>query len=410
MRVSLLFLCMLCTPVLMWGQEPIFSFNKGEIKQKEYFEEIPFEFVLNKIIVPVQIKGKTYRFMVDTGASTSISKKLRDSLGFSSISKVQMTDATMKKDSVEVVLLKSFKLGNIEIENTPTWIFNISFLDCFEIDGIIGSNSLRHSVVQFSLPDKKLRITDNAEKLKNIKPEEAQEMGKDFQSRPFFELSVFAKGKEEGFNLELVFDSGHGGLLDLSIRNYYEVKKVRPDLLGEVEKATGNNYSGFLGAGADTLKYRIPLEGIGIGGVGLYNGTIQTIENNNSLLGTEVLEHIILTLDYPKDTVYITPIDETEKDVSEEILPIEPIFKNGRLEVGLIWESENYPNIHVGDEIIAINDFESKGKSECESLFMPSFEDDLFLKIITEDKEGKQHSSVIVREKFLEMCKYMVFR
>ncbi len=123
MRVSLLFF-VLCAPMLIWGQESTFDFNKGEIKQKEYFEEIPFEFVKGQIIVKVSIDNESYRFVVDTGASTLISEKLRRKLQLPIIHKLGVTDSNNVKDSTNVALLKSIKIGNIQVENTPVFVLD----------------------------------------------------------------------------------------------------------------------------------------------------------------------------------------------------------------------------------------------------------------------------------------------
>ena len=43
-------------------------------------EEIEYEFIMQKIVIPVVIKGEIYRFLFDTGSKTIISNQLREKL------------------------------------------------------------------------------------------------------------------------------------------------------------------------------------------------------------------------------------------------------------------------------------------------------------------------------------------
>ena len=42
--------------------------------QKKYYEVIDFEIVMKKIVIPVTINNKEYKFLLDTGAPNIISK------------------------------------------------------------------------------------------------------------------------------------------------------------------------------------------------------------------------------------------------------------------------------------------------------------------------------------------------
>ena len=47
------------------------AFDQGKINQKNYYEVISFELVNDKIILPVVINNKTFKFLLDTGASSN---------------------------------------------------------------------------------------------------------------------------------------------------------------------------------------------------------------------------------------------------------------------------------------------------------------------------------------------------
>ncbi len=290
MRVSLFFF-VLCAPMLIWGQESIFSFNKGGIKQKKYFEEIPFEFVKGQIIVKVAINNETYRFSVDTGAPTSISDKLQSKLKLPIIHKLELIDANSLKDSINVALLKSVKVGNIQIENTPILILDSENLihKCLNIDGNIGSNTLRNSVVQFSvvqfsLPDKMLRITDKVKKLK-LKRKNSQRITlSPNQSSPYFLIKLEDKEKAK---LELLFDSGMEGFLDVSLRNFAGLQKYQ--LFRNIKCSNGNTNIGLFGIPSDTLRYRMTIPRVKFGQMELRNLVTKTTQATNSKLQIQEL-------------------------------------------------------------------------------------------------------------------------
>src|SRR5690554_1593484 len=145
-------------------------FKAGEINEKKYFEEIDFELVENKIIVPVVIEGKTYRFLLDTGAPNIISEKLHKKLNSEVLLETLISDANNNIDTMKVVSLHKLTIGKLTFENTTSLVFDLDnhpIMSCFDIDGFIGSNLFKNTAIKVSLKDKKLSITDNT---KNFNP------------------------------------------------------------------------------------------------------------------------------------------------------------------------------------------------------------------------------------------------
>ena len=131
------------------------NFNQGSIKQKNYLQKIPYENVNGLIVVPVDINGKTYNFVIDTGASLAISDKLYKELNLQIINQVDITDASGRKKEMKLISLPELHLQGITFINTLGVVHHeessdfFNFLECLGIDGIIGSNMLRNSIVQF---------------------------------------------------------------------------------------------------------------------------------------------------------------------------------------------------------------------------------------------------------------------
>ena len=100
--------------------------NIGEVKSKDYYEEVGFEFIKDKIIVPVSIEGKEYRFILDTGAPNIISNEINNLISPKLIKTIPVSDASGKKENLKVVSVKNLILGNIEFINTATLVYDLN--------------------------------------------------------------------------------------------------------------------------------------------------------------------------------------------------------------------------------------------------------------------------------------------
>lgn len=392
MKTILFFLLI---PLVVFGQETQLNLNEGRILQNEYFEELPFEFLKGQIIINVSIDGKTCRFSLDTGAPTSISDNLYEKLNSSTIGKLEISDSNNEKDSINVIILKSIDLGSITIKKTAALVLDSDNLifKCFELDGNIGSNSLRNSVVQFDYPNRKIKITNTIKNL-DLKRRCSQKIElTSNQSSPLFWIQLV--GNDKG-KLQLLFDSGMEGLLDISLRNFSTLNKY--DIFKNVKSATGNNSIGLLGDTGDTLHYQLQIDRLKFGKMELENATSKTTKSSNSRIGTKILEYAVVTIDYSKERIYFSPIGGNVQNAFNPRFPIQPNYKDGKYQVGFIWSPEEVPNIHSGDEILFINDISCQGKSICEILLLMDNSDKKELKIVTESKDGKQYTSTILKE------------
>ena len=149
------------------------NLNKGQgsIKQKRYLQKIPYQIKgEHLIVVPVIINGKSYNFLFDTGASLLISDKLFKELNLPIISQKEVTDAEGIKKEMKFILLPILQLQEITFINTVGIVNHdessdfVNLLECYGIDGVIGSDMFRNSVVQFDEQNKHIIITDNFKK------------------------------------------------------------------------------------------------------------------------------------------------------------------------------------------------------------------------------------------------------
>src|SRR5665647_1576710 len=164
-KVLILFflLCSLTT----FGQRGLSADNQDSTIESSFLISVPYESVNGKQIIKVGIKGKSYRFILDTGSSTLISKSLYDELNTKIIKKINCSDQSALKDSINIVSVDEMTIGIITFNNAEVGALEESnpLIECFNVDGFIGSDFLSGLVVQISSPDKRIRLTNDIKNL-----------------------------------------------------------------------------------------------------------------------------------------------------------------------------------------------------------------------------------------------------
>ncbi|UUC45033.1 retropepsin-like aspartic protease [Flavobacterium cerinum] len=336
------------------------TLNQGSTTQKEYYSEIPFENINNKLIVPVVIENKTYRFLLDTGAPCVITSKLSKALQAKFLANINTKDANGKSDTLKMVSLQELKLGDITFQDIPAIVAdNKLVFDCFNIDGFIGSNMLRNSVLQLSSVKQSIILTDSPSRLKLNKKHASKLYLYDTQSSPYIKIKL--KNKEEASE-ELLFDTGMNNIYDMSLRAYEILKPA--NIFTDVEEGYGNASIGIFGNSESTKNYRFTVPQIKINGMPFKNITIETTNDQNSRMGAELIKHGLVTLDYKNKYFYFEPYKDSY-DLSEKRFGFKPTLVNDKLVVGIIWDDSIKGIIGIGDEIVQIDDVNYDNMDHC---------------------------------------------
>ena len=347
---------------LIFGQV---NFNQGSINFKEYYEVIPYQTEMGKIIIPVTINDKPYRFLLDTGAPNLFSSKLLKELNITEGDSINVSDSNNQDQKMKFVLVPQVKIGNLIFENQEGLIYDLekhNLLSCYKIDGFIGSNLLRNSIIKINSSNKTITITNKIKSL-NIekKPIKMKLVGN--QKSPYVELKFEGKNNEKASDMVLV-DTGMDGLYDMSKRAYMIFEKS--NIFKALYSATGIGDLGLFGAGNSSEQKLLEIENANLNQQIFNNILVTTTTDDNSRIGLDILKHGNITLDFLNKKFYF----ESPKtiDVKEKTPKFYTSLQNDKVVVGLVWDEKLKLLMNTGDEVISIDQIDIANISLCDFL------------------------------------------
>lgn len=355
--------------LLIFSYSQVFSqninFDKGFIKERNYFEEITYELVNDKIIVAVEINGKSYNFLLDTGAPNIISRRLFEELNLVEKNAVNIKDANNLVQSMHATEIPSLKIGSLNFKNQLAFIYDIhnnNLFSCYNIDGFIGSNLFKKSILKISTSNQKIYITN---KIKNLnpqtKPSKIELIGS--QKSPFIKFNFVGKNSNKASEMVLI-DTGMDGYYDMANRVFNDfVESGIFEIVGESQGVSG---IGIFGAGTRALQRLLKVETAFINNTAIKNLLIETMDDTNSRIGLEFLNHGDLIIDFKNKKAYFEARDTI---ILKNIIPkFTPTMIENKFVIGMVWNEDLAKLMRSGDEIISIDNHKVEEMTPCEIL------------------------------------------
>lgn len=334
-------------------QHIIGLFKKGEYAKKEEIVEIPFTIESGLIIIPVEIEGETYRFLLDTGAPNVVSKELSDKLKFKKKRSIKTVDSQGNSSVLDYVKVSKINIRNAVFLNTTAAVADLKQADaiaCLNIDGLIGANLMRKAYWQIDCQQKILRIITNPEKLNIPKESYAIPFIADVTGTPLVHLKI---GQLDVRRLKI--DTGSVGFLSTDINIYSAIKEK--DYILKERSSYGTSSVGLFGTSEkDTIK-QVLLKDFSMGNLCVINQTIDLKHGKSSLLGMSFLRNYTVTLDWKSNTLFLTPHGNFSNSFAETFGI--SMFKEGdKMVVSLITEGSDAQKsgIAIGDTVLRVND------------------------------------------------------
>lgn len=354
------------------------SYNKGGTKAINYFEEVPYQDINGKMIVKVRINEIDYNFLFDTGAPMMLGTKILTAVNAKKFQNDKVNDVNGNNTSSPVVILNNIVFGNLNFNGIPAVVGIPDFFKCWNVDGIIGSNLLRNSIIQINSQKKTIVITDMSEKLQLSNKTGISLLLDTIQSYPVFNVQLSDKS-----TMQVNFDTGDNGLLTLSETSMEKLRKAKDYEL--ISKGYGANQIGVFGLEKDNQKFLLKFPVFNIDKVQLRNVMTVTSKGSGARIGSKMLNYGIVTVDFINRKFYYEG-NGKEIDLLEKQWPFQPTFSNNKMLVGLVWEAAGN-SVVLGEQIVEIDGTSFETVDLCDLLNKKSV------------LEGKERSGITIRSR-----------
>lgn len=375
-----------------------------QFDQKNFADTIPIHFVGNRILMGVEIGGKPYTFLFDTGCSNSM---VFDStlVTLSDAKAEYIRDATGRRKKYRYYTIPQLRIGHLTANNvicTVNGDNNImgKAMLCAGVSGIIGADMMASRLLMIDTHAGYMVLTDRPQHLDTNGYRSAKMMVK--TSNPHVGVNL-----SQQVDLPNVFyDSGSQNFFKLSHqdRNRILKKHKGQDPFQSMlhTKTQGVISAGISGlADADSIRLYV-IDVMQVAGI-----TFRNVKMANSTepteLGAEMLKCCAAIFDNQKSRIYLKPLTPHGDDtysVYEHTISFHPkiqmyptLFPVGdEWRVAVVWPESPVKNMNpeIGDKLILFN---GKPARECEcEIYKRFFFSETGHQLTLQKKDGTTYS------------------
>lgn len=276
------------------GSKIVTLATAGKTTQETFNEEIKMHYLDKYVFIDVELNGREYTFLFDTGYDIStLDKSLFQEISFTPLTKQKTTGSSIEDIKLQYGYLASLTIADIEFKNFGVGIQDLShvrspFSDGRKIYGIIGANFLRKAYWQLDYKKQSIKFSNKIENFQLPKGVlEFNMIAKSKLNWGINRIPVNINGVSDNF----VFDTGSYGNLS-----------ANPDFLKRLERAD-KPMAEIKGSKSDIRKFAI--DEFQLDSVKISNTVLQIEEGINLLIGNDFLEDYIVTIDWVNNKLYL---------------------------------------------------------------------------------------------------------
>lgn len=325
------------------------SFSK-----KDFVDTIRIAWEREQIYIPVQIEGRLFRFLLDTGAAQAVIYADTPVSGSKYVGKILSHDATGRMDTVQMVVLPPMTIGTVTFSGCQATIQQRP-VQGRNFDGIIGFDLVNRGLyTKIDVRHQWLILTDRRHFFNG-------EQGIDIKYKlryhvPYVDVSPF-----DSYSEPTLFDSGSRSLYAINRQSFETCAQKAGTLIdSQVEgRSVGRHAIGLSGTEPLSEVVFLNLSRLRMGDYTFSHlHTLTTM--GDSHLGARVFDYGSMIFNPRKKRIRFQPYNQQiQASVDNEQLDIAFVSENGMPCVGLVWEQgEPYKQgFRQGDIILKIDDF-----------------------------------------------------
>ncbi|UTW62480.1 aspartyl protease family protein [bacterium SCSIO 12741] len=279
------------------------SFLKGDLPKTTFKETVACENNLGLLILPVTIRGKSYRFLFDSGAPLSLSKEIQEELGFKQVTKSMMRDSDGTTRALKFVKVDTIHVGSIPFIDQTAFVGDFKahpILECMQLDGILGSNMMRYCNWTIDYQNLEITLFKGMELDSNLRGKEIA-----FRSNGQFDMITEWEAKGHAItNIKVDYGSVYG----LTLPKQAISKLQEYEVFDTVFAETGWKRSGLFAQSSPFEGVRAFTDSMKWGEIELPNLEVKT--GHSGLIGSKVLSRFVVTIDWSKRRLHFAPVQK----------------------------------------------------------------------------------------------------
>ncbi|HLP55790.1 MAG TPA: aspartyl protease family protein [Fluviicola sp.] len=325
--------------------------KQGDVEQPSFTAEIPFEMRMGLVVVKVNINGKDYDFLVDTGAPNLVTKELAAELKLKSKAEQKAGDSQGKKDVLQFTEMPEMLIGGVHFIEMGAAIADLkrsNEIACLDVDGFVGANLMKEAVWQFDYDRKVITVADSISAFEIPASAFRIPFTPALSSTPLIDITYDGVADNK-----VTFDTGSNGHFNSSHGIYKSLKekgKVTNSVVGY-----GATSSGLYGVGDGDSLYNLMITETKLGNLTIPEQVV-AFDPGARTLGTKFLQHYRVIIDWSIKEIILIPTDDFVNN-TYETFGIRPFYNEDRLEVRMVTlgSEADKAGIKLGDRILEIN-------------------------------------------------------
>ena len=310
-------------------------------------DTIPYEFIQEKIIIPVTVNGIKVKYIVDTGGRTGTMYDAATEMKATAAGYMRISDVNAQGSNYQEAHVQNVSIGeNYKIKQLKTMVLPKNpFFTGLGVVGILGGDAFAQSVVTFDSRSK-IMVINYPYRPEGLKVTDGIPLLDETDHHSIVNVRL---GDND---FKVLFDTGAGGFLLYSTEDY--------ERLSDISKVTNHGYgivaAGITGLGKPVDIKKVTVPPINIMGKEFTNVGSTTTVMNGSIIGVDLLEYGKVIIDYMRRRFYFFPFEEGKTDMggAPALWNVSILPRNDRFEITTIWDSMK-DKVAFGDQVININ-------------------------------------------------------
>lgn len=303
--IMMLSFCLLFNACSLSWTEAI---QRGNTISGDFRTSLEVDMKAGILIIPVEIGGKTYRFLFDSAALLTVSPEIRSSLGLKTLSEGYIVDSSGSRNKLDYVDVPLISIGGIEFSDQTAMVADLDLhpvLQCYDLDGIIGTNLMRLCDWTIDYKGKTITLSRGYDL---IQP------GRDYAEVLFY--------TDRQFNIRVDLNLGIGKVSNLKLdygsngsitipQGILDVLKDE-NIVDTVFVESGIIRSGLFGDHVPVSRELSFVDTIYNGEFGSGLTAIKT--GNSALIGTGILKNYVVSIDWERQRLLFNKHEEYNKE------------------------------------------------------------------------------------------------